>query len=208
MVTVVRGDEEVRLSKRAGSYTTLRELFQEVGVDVTRYFFQMRKPEAHLVFDLDVAQDRSDKNPVYKVKYAHARMNSIYAKAGVRGEDITVDGVDLDLLDSDAERQLITQLAAFPELVSRAAEARAPHLLCDWLEQTAGLVNSWYHAGNPSRNPQLAVLVDDESLRAARLVLVRAVQLVLRNGLGILGISAPERMDRTASPESPESPEE
>ncbi|HZD06161.1 MAG TPA: DALR anticodon-binding domain-containing protein, partial [Longimicrobiales bacterium] len=201
MVTVERGGEEVRLSKRAGSYMTLRELFGEVGVDVTRYFFQMRKPEAHLVFDLDVALDQSEKNPVYKVQYAHARMHSIYAKAGIEAAAVSADGVDLALLATDAERELIKQLVEFPEQVERAAELRAPHLLCDYLERTAGQVNSWYHEGNPSRNPERAVLVDDPEIRAARLVLVRAVETVLGNGLTVLGIGAPKRMDRGAGPD-------
>ena len=201
MVTVEQGGVDVKLSKRAGSYTTLKELFQEVGVDVTRYFFQMRKPEAHLVFDLDVAKDQSDKNPVYKLQYAHARMHSIFAKAGVDGTEITSDGVDLEQLRTPDERELIKWLTAFPEWVSRAATQRAPHHLCDYLEQLAGKVNSWYHAGNPSRNPELAVLVQDAELRAARLVLVRAVEVVIRNGLSILGISAPRRMERPEPPD-------
>jgi arginyl-tRNA synthetase len=198
MVTVERAGEEVKFSKRAGSYTTLRELAEEVGVDVTRYFFQMRKPEAHLVFDLDMALDQSEKNPVYKVQYAHARMHSIYARAGTDREVVDGSDADPELLHTDAERELIRRLTAFPDTVASAAELRAPHLLCDYLEQTAGLVNSWYHAGNPSRNPELAVLVDDPDLRAARLLLVRAVETVLANGLGILGISAPRRMERGA----------
>jgi arginyl-tRNA synthetase len=198
MVRVERDGKEVKFSKRAGSYTTLRELFEEVGVDVTRYFFQMRKPEGHLVFDLDMALDESDKNPVYKVKYAHARMHSIFGRAGVDMAEATGEGVDVSLLDHELERELIKQLAEFPDRVERAAAARAPHLLCDYLEQTAGAVNSWYHAGNPSQNPELAVLVDDPGLREARLLLARATAVVLRNGLSILGIDAPQRMHRDA----------
>jgi arginyl-tRNA synthetase len=163
---------------------------------VTRYFFQMRKPDAHLVFDLDVALDQSDKNPVYKVQYAHARMHSIFGKAGVVPAAIDPDRARLDLLTHASEHELVRQLSAFPEMVERAAAARAPHLLCDYLEQTAGAVNAWYHAGNPTRNPALAVLCDDADLRAARLVLARGVQVVLRNGLTILGITAPTRMER------------
>jgi arginyl-tRNA synthetase len=196
MVRVERDGQEVKFSKRAGSYTTLRELMDEVGVDVTRWFFQMRKPEGHLVFDLDMALDQSDKNPVYKVQYAHARMHSIFAKAGVDPEDLAVEGVDLSLLGHELERDLLQRLADFPELLERAADHRAPHLLCDWLEQLAGAVNAWYHAGNPSRNPELAVLTPDPGLRAARLLLSRGVQIVLRNGLTVLGVTAPQRMER------------
>lgn len=196
MVRVEREGVEVKVSKRAGSYTTLRDLIDEVGVDVTRWFFLMRKAEGHLVFDMDAALDRSDKNPLYKVQYAHARMHSIFGKAVVEPDDLAVEGVDLGLLTDAHERELIQQLAAFPEVVARASEGRAPHLVCDYLEQTAGAVNGWYHAGNPGRNPALAVLVDDPALRAARLLLARAVQVVLRNGLTLLGLSAPTRMER------------
>ncbi|MEK9501189.1 arginine--tRNA ligase [Gaopeijia maritima] len=196
MVRVEREGVEVKVSKRAGSYTTLRDLIDEVGVDVTRWFFLMRKAEGHLVFDMDAALDRSDKNPLYKVQYAHARMHSIFGKAGVDPGDVVTEGVDLGLLTDPHERDLIQQLAAFPEVVARASEGRAPHLVCDYLEQTAGAVNGWYHAGNPGRNPELAVLVADPALRSARLVLARAVQVVLRNGLTLLGLSAPTRMER------------
>jgi arginyl-tRNA synthetase len=202
MVTVVKDGEEVKLSKRAGSYTTLRELVEEVGVDVTRYFFLMRKPEAHLVFDLDVALDQSEKNPVYKVQYAHARMCSIFRKAGIEPEEIRVDGTSLELLSHELERDLIKRLSDFPDMLQRATQARSPHTVCEYLEQTAGAVNAWYHAGNPSRNPELAVLVEDPALRQARLVLARSVQIVLMNGLNLLGVSAPTRMERTAEEEN------
>jgi arginyl-tRNA synthetase len=196
MVRVVQDGEEVKFSKRAGSGMTLRELYEQVGVDVTRYFFQMRKPDAHLLFDLDVALDHSDKNPVYKIQYAHARMCSIFAKAGLEPESIHAGAADLSVLDHELERELVKQLADFPATVARAAEHESPHVVCDYLEQTAGAANSWYHAGNPSRNPELTVLADDAGLRAARLALARAVQIVLRNGLTLLGIEAPTRMIR------------
>lgn len=196
MVTVERGGQEVRFSKRAGSYATMGELVDQVGVDVARYFFLMRRPEAHLSFDLDVALDQSDKNPVYKVQYAHARMCSIFAKARDEGGVPDLDEADPALLTTPAERELMNQLAEFPETIARSARDRSPHVVCDYLERTAGLVNSWYHAGNPSRNPELAVLVPDPALSAARLALADAVRIVLRNGLTVLGVSAPERMER------------
>lgn len=210
MVRVERDGQEVKFSKRAGSGMTLRELYEEVGVDVTRYFFQMRKPDAHLLFDLDIALDQSDKNPVYKVQYAHARMCSIFRKAGLEPGDIAPAGASLPLLRHDLERELIKQLGEFPETVERAARDAAPHVVCDYLEQTAGAANSWYHAGNPTRNPELAVLHDDEDLRGARLALARAVQVVLRNGLTLLGIEAPERMlrDDLEDPDEPDETEE
>ncbi len=202
MVRIEREGEEVKLSKRSGTDMTLGALMDEVGVDVVRYFFQMRKPEAQMVFDLDEALDRSEKNPLYKIQYAHARMCSIFAKAEIAPADVPSEGVDLGRLRDPAERDLVARLAEFPEVVQRAAGARAPHLLCDYLEQTAGAVNSWYHAGNPSRNPELAVLADDPDTRAARLLLARAVQIVLRNGLWVLGLNAPERMEREEDDEA------
>jgi arginyl-tRNA synthetase len=198
MVRVERDGQEVKFSKRAGSGVTLRELYEEVGVDVARFFFQMRKPDAQLLFDLDVALDQSDKNPVYKVQYAHARMCSIFAKAGMAPKDVRSGASNLELLNADLERELVKRLGEFPATVERAAGHASPHVLCDYLEQTAGAANSWYHAGNPTRSPELAVLVDDPALRTARLSLARAVQIVLRNGLTILGITAPTRMIRNA----------
>jgi arginyl-tRNA synthetase len=108
----------------------------------------------------------------------------------------SVQGTALERLDHPVEVELIKQLTTYPQVVERAAEARAPHLICDYLEATAGMVNSWYHAGNPSRNPELAVLIADTELRAARLALVRAIRIVLRNGLNLLGLNAPDRMVR------------
>jgi arginyl-tRNA synthetase len=195
MVRLVRGGEEVKLSKRAGDIITLRELFLEVGTDVARYFFLMRRCDAQMLFDLDLALDHSDKNPVYKVQYAHARMSSIFRKAGVDPASLKA-GADLSALTHPTEQELIKQLAQFPQIVERAADARAPHVICDYLEATAGMVNSWYHAGNPSRNPELAVLVQNAAQREARLRLARAVQIVLRNGLELLGLHAPEQMQR------------
>ena len=198
MVTVERGGEEVRFSKRAGSYTTLADLVAEVGADVARYFFLMRRPEAHLTFDLDLALDQSDKNPVYKVKYAHARLCRLSRLAHEKGWD-GMDGpraprAATALLAAPAERELINQLGEFPGFLRRAARDRAPHILCDYLERTAGLVNTWYQTGHPTRKPELAALVYDEPLRSARLTLAVAARIALRNGLKVLGIRAPEEM--------------
>jgi arginyl-tRNA synthetase len=196
MVRLMRGAVEVKFSKRAGEFVTLRELFEETGIDVARYFFLMRRADTQMLFDLDLALDQSDKNPVFKVQYAHARMLSIFRKADVDEADITATGAALEQLTHPLELELIKQLTTYPQVVERAAEARAPHLICDYLEATAGMVNSWYHAGNPSRNPELAVLVPAAELRAARLVLARAIRIVLRNGLSLLGLNAPDRMVR------------
>jgi arginyl-tRNA synthetase len=196
MVRILRGGQEAKLSKRAGDFVTLRELFDVTGADVARYFFLMRRGDTQMVFDLDLALDHSDKNPVYKVQYAHARMMSVFRKAGVAAAQGWAEPPALERLETSDEQDLIKQLARFPEVVERAAAGRAPHLVCDYLEETAGMTNGWYHSGNPSRNPELAVLVTDPALREARLALARAIRIVLRNGLRVLGMSAPDRMDR------------
>ena len=197
MVTVMRGGQEVKFSKRAGDYVTLRDLIDEVGADVTRYFFLMRRAEAQLTFDLDLALDQSDKNPVYKLQYAHARMSSIFRRAGVEDSSaITAEGADLSLLDQSAEHEIIKVLLRFPEVVATAAERHAPHSICEYLEEVGAAVNSWYHAGNLT--PALRVFGAEvpEPVGRARLVLARAIQIVLANGLTLLGLSAPQRMDR------------
>jgi arginyl-tRNA synthetase len=199
MVRIMRGGHEAKLSKRAGQYVTLHELAKEVGSDVARYFFLMRRGDSQMLFDLDLALDHSEKNPVFKVQYAHARLMSIFRKAGVVPDAAFASHASLDRLIEPSERELIRQLGEFPTMVERAAGARAPHIVCEYLESTAGQVNSWYHAGNPSRNPELAVLSEDETLRDARLVLARGAQIVLRNGLTLLGLSAPDRMERGES---------
>ena len=195
MVRIMRGGAEVKMSKRSGEFITLRELFEETGPDVARYFFLMRRSDAQMLFDLDLALDHSDKNPVFKVQYAHARMMSIFRKAELKIEDVGVHAA-LDQLNHPTETELIKQLFMFPAIVSRAAEARAPHIVCEYLETTAGMVNSWYHAGNPNRHPELAVLSSDPQLRTARLVLTKAIRIVLQNGLSLLGLAAPDRMER------------
>ncbi|MCH7992728.1 MAG: arginine--tRNA ligase, partial [Gemmatimonadetes bacterium] len=145
-----------------------------------------------------------DKHTVYQTHYAHERMCSIFGKAGVDLGSIEPGQADLTLLALDPERELVKQLAGLPDTIMRAAEHASPHMLCDYLEQTAGAANSWYHAGNPTRNPEWAVLVDDPAVRGARLALARAVQIVLRNGLALLGIDAPRRMTREDSDPSDE----
>jgi arginyl-tRNA synthetase len=199
MVRIMREGEEVKFSKRAGDFVTLRELVDETGRDVARYFFLMRRGDTQMLFDLDLALDQSEKNPVFKVQYAHARIMSIMRKAAVAPEDVSATPDELSLLTDAKERELIQQISQFPELVKRAAAARAPHMICDYLETTAAIVNSWYHAGNPNRNPELAVLASDPELRNARIALARATQVVLRNGLTLLGLDAPAQMTREES---------
>lgn len=191
LVRVERGGEEVKLSKRAGEFVTLRDLIDEVGADVTRYFFLERGPQQQMVFDLDLARERSEKNPVYKVQYAHARLRSVYRKGEIDPGAIDVD-VDLAPLDRPEERELIKTLLDFPDTLDLAAESRSPHRVTAYLEVLANQLNSWYHAG--TRDASLRVLGVDDEVSRARLVLARAAEIVLRNGLEVLGIEAPERM--------------
>lgn len=195
LVTVMRGGQEVRMSKRAGRFVTLRELYRETGVDVARYFFLMRRAEAAMTFDLDLALDTSEANPVYKIQYAHARMCSVFERGGIAPETIRASEEELGRLEAPSEREVAKLVLRFPGRVVAAARARAPYQVCQYLEELAGAVNSWYHEGN--LEPRLRVLADGPA-RAGRLALARAVQVTLRNGLDLLGITAPTRMLREA----------
>jgi arginyl-tRNA synthetase len=195
LVTVMRGGQEVRMSKRAGQFVTLRELCAETGRDVARYFFLMRRAEVPMTFDLDLALDTTDANPVYKLQYAHARMCSVFRRGEVEVSDLAPTDADLSRLDSGTERQVLMTVLRFPERVRAAARTRAPYQICGYLEELAGAVNAWYHEGN--LDPSRRLLAEGPS-RAARLALARAVQLTLGSGLKVLGISAPERLEREA----------
>jgi arginyl-tRNA synthetase len=186
MVTVMREGQEVKFSKRAGDIVTVRDLVDWVGRDAVRYFYLMLKPESQLRFDVDLARTQSDENPIYRIQMAHARMCGIFRQGGVDPTTIDAGSVDLAVLDTPEERELAKQLVDFPSLVEGAAEALEPHRIAAYLLETAGLAHKWYHERH--------VLDQPEPLRTARLVLARATQIVLRNALGILGISAPERM--------------
>ena len=186
MVTVMRAGEEVKISKRAGSYVTVRDLIDEVGRDAVRYFFLMRKGDSQLVFDVDVARSQSDENPVYYIQMAHARMSGIFRVGEIDVTSITGDDVDLAVLELPEETELMKALLDFPTLIAGAADALEPHRVATYLHDTAAKVHLWYHKAH--------VLNEPEPIMRARLVLARAAQVVLRNGLDILGISAPERM--------------
>ncbi|MDF2775241.1 MAG: argS [Geminicoccaceae bacterium] len=186
MVTVMRGGQEVKFSKRAGDIVTVRDLVEWVGRDAVRYFYLMLKPESQLRFDVDLARTQSEENPIYRIQMAHARMCGIFRQGGIDPASIDASSVDLAVLDTTEERELAKQLVDFPPLVGGAAEALEPHRVAAYLLETAGLAHKWYHEHH--------VLDQPEPLRTARLVLARATQIVLRNGLTILGISAPERM--------------
>jgi arginyl-tRNA synthetase len=185
LVTVLRGGEEMKISKRAGSYVTVRDLIDEVGRDAVRYFFLMRKGDSQLSFDVDLARSQSEENPVYYVQMAHARLSGIFRVGGIDPAGIATD-VDFAQLALVEETELIKALLDFPALVAGAAEALEPHRVATYLHDTAGKVHLWYHKAH--------VLNEPEPLTRARLLLARAAQIVLRNGLSMLGIGAPERM--------------
>jgi len=186
MVTVMRGGEEVKISKRAGSYVTVRDLIDEVGRDAVRYFFLMRKGDSQLVFDVDVARSQSDENPVYYIQMAHARLSGIFRVGEIDASSISGVDVDLSILSLPEEQELMKALLDYPTLIAGAAQALEPHRVATYLHDTAGKVHLWYHKAHVLNEP-------DEIMRA-RLVLARASQLVLCNGLELLGITAPERM--------------
>jgi len=188
MVTVMRGGEEVKISKRAGSYVTLRDLIDEVGKDATRYFLIARKGDSQLVFDIDLARSQTNDNPVYYIQYAHARVCSVLAQCRQKGLafDPGAGRMHLDRLDSEHEQALMTEISRYPEIVESAATSLEPHLLANWLRELAQAFHTYYNS--------YQFLVDDDALRQARLTLVIATRQVLANGLELLGLSAPESM--------------
>jgi arginyl-tRNA synthetase len=188
MVTVMRGGEEVKLSKRAGSYVTLRDLIEQAGRDATRFFLVARKADSQLVFDIDLATSQSNENPVYYVQYAHARVCSVLRQASERGLawNQTNGLKHLSRLDNEHESALMTELARYPEVIDAAATNLEPHLVAQYLRELAYALHTYYHAH--------AFLVDDADLRDARLALIVAVRQVVKNGLDMLGVSAPESM--------------
>ena len=188
MVTVMRGGEEVKISKRAGSYVTLRDLIDEAGRDAVRFFLVSRKADSEFVFDIDLARSQSEENPVYYVQYAHARVASVLRQAKFSRDEALarLRGCDLSPLSNAYEQALLRRLADFPDEVADAARELAPHQLTFYLKDLAQEFHSYYNAER--------FLVDDPRIRDARLALIVAVGQVLRNGLGILGIGAPDEM--------------
>lgn len=186
MVTVMKGGEEMKISKRAGSYVTVRDLIDEVGRDAVRFFFLMRRGDSQLVFNIDVARSQSEENPVYYVQMAHARMSGIFRSGNIDPTTVTGEGVDLGVLAEPAEQDLVKLLLDFPRIVQQSAETLEPHRVATWLSETAGAAHTWYHKHH--------VLDEPEPITRARLVLARATQLGLAAGLRLLGLSAPERM--------------
>ena len=188
MVTVMKGGAEMKISKRAGDYVTVRDLVDEVGRDAVRFFFLLRKSDSQLTFDVDLARSRSEENPVYYVQYAHARVCSVLEKASIAlaAAGAELRGADLSPLTSPYEEALLRRLADFPDELVQAARELAPHLVTFYLRELAAEFHSYYNAEQ--------FLVDDQRLRAARLALVVAVGQVIRNGLSVLGVNAPEKM--------------
>ena len=186
MVTVMKSGEEVKISKRAGSYVTVRDLIDEVGRDAVRYFFLMRKGDSQLVFDVDLARSQSEENPVYYIQMAHARLSGIFRVGEIDPATVTGAGVDWSALDQPEERELVKALLDWPTLVANAAEAAEPHRVASCLLETARMVHTWYH--------KCHVLGEPPRIMQARLALAKAARITLANGLGLLGLGAPERM--------------
>ena len=184
MVTVMRGGEEVKLSKRAGSYVTLRDLIEEVGCDATRYFLAARRADSQLIFDIDLARAQTNDNPVYYIQYAHARICSVLAQWN--GDAKSLASADLSPLNSAHDAALMQRLSEFPEVVENAANDLAPHTIANYLKDLASDLHSFYN--------EHKILVEDETTKLARLALIKATQQVLQNGLQLLGVNAPNKM--------------
>jgi len=184
MVRVVRGGEEVKISKRAGSYVTLRDLIEWTSKDAVRFFLLSRKPDTEYTFDVDLAVAQNNDNPVYYVQYAHARICSVLKAWG--GDAEQLKSVDLSALEGPQAQALMLQLAKYPDMLTAAAQGNAPHDVTFYLRDLAAAYHSYYDAER--------ILVDDEAVKLARLALISATRQVLHNGLAVLGVSAPERM--------------
>ena len=184
MVTVMRAGEEVKLSKRAGSYVTLRDLIEEVGCDATRYFLAARRSDSQLVFDIDLARAQTNDNPVFYIQYAHARICSVLTQWGGKLADL--HQADLSPLTQAHEIALMQRLSSYPESVADAATDLAPHTIANYLKELASELHSYYN--------EYKFLIEDEAVKIARLSLIAATQQVLKNGLYLLGVSAPEKM--------------
>jgi len=183
-----QGGEKIQMSTRSGKFVTLRDLREEVGNDAARFFYVMRSHEQHLDFDLDLAKSRSQDNPVYYIQYAHARICSLFRKLETEGtrHNSAIGEAALNQLNEDAELKLVRTLNRYPEVVENAAKLRTPHLVAHYLQELSAAYHSCYNA--------VKVIVDDENLRNARLNLMSATRQVIANGLGLLGVSAPENM--------------
>jgi arginyl-tRNA synthetase len=179
-----RNGQKVSMSTRAGEFVTLRELRREVGNDAARFFYVLRKGDQHLDFDLDLAKSRTNENPVYYVQYAHARICSVIEQWG--GDPGGLSRAEAERLDSEQDLALLSRLMEYPEIIESAASELSPHVIAFYLRELTADFHSYYNANR--------ILVEEQGLKLARLALVAAVRQVLRNGLGLLGVSAPEKM--------------
>jgi arginyl-tRNA synthetase len=187
LVKVIRGGEEVKMSKRAGDFVTLRDLYEEVGVDAARYFFLMRKGATPLDFEIDLAKKQTDDNPVFYVQMAHARLSGIFRTAE-REPDAVTGTLDLAALPASQDAELLKKLVTFPDVVEKAAREHEAHRITVFLHELATVVHGWYHHTRAVGAPEGA------TTEHARLLLARAGRIVLANALGLLGVSAPDRM--------------
>jgi arginyl-tRNA synthetase len=190
MVRVMRGGEEVKISKRAGEYVTLRDLVEWVGRDAVRFFLVSRRADSEFVFDVDLALSQSEENPVYYVQYAHARVCSVFRQLTEKGyaHDRELGERNVARLSEPHEKALIRRVTYYPELLETAARALEPHQLAHYLRDLAGDFHTYYNAHQ--------FIVEDVGLRNARLNLVAATRQVLENGLKLLGVSAPDKMEK------------
>ena len=187
LVSLVRGGQAVSMGKRAGEFITLADVVGEVGRDAARFFFLMRRCESSLEFDLDLAKAKSADNPVFYVQYAHARISSIFRARDEKGlPPADPEGVDLEALVLPEEMSIIKKLGNYPDVLNSCVKILDPHPLAQYLVGLAGSFHSYYN--------KVRVITDDEAATEARLVMVRAVKTVIGNALGIMGISAPEKM--------------
>ena len=187
MVNLLRGGKPVQMSKRAGEFITLKDVIDEVGADTTKFIFLTRRPDSHLDFDLEVAKTQSSENPVFYVQYANARINSIYKHAREKGIDTGMfSDADLSLLSAPEELRVVKKLLMYPMIFEGAAKAHEPHRITFYLQELSGMFHPYYN--------KCRIVVEDDSLTGARLALCEAVRIVLKEGLQVLGISAPEKM--------------
>jgi arginyl-tRNA synthetase len=187
-VSLFRGGQKIPMGKREAQFVTLRQLREEVGNDACRLFYLMRSHDQQLDFDLELAKSRTNDNPVYYIQYAHARVASVMKQLEARQlqYDAAMAAANLERLDSAAEQAVLRELARYPEVIQQAAGARAPHTLVHYLRELANTFHTWYNAAT--------FIVDDAPLRNARLMLALGVRQVVRNGLTLLGVSAPDSM--------------
>lgn len=194
MVLVMRDGQEVKISKRAGSYVTLRDLIDEVGKDATRYFLVVRKPDSQLQFDIDLARSQSSENPVYYIQYAHARICSLLdERSKQQAFDANSAKAHVDRLDTELDYELMRVISRFPEMVISANNNNAPHLIAAYLQELAGAVHSYYNAKD-EEGKAIRILTDDQALQDAKLYLLSSAKQVIANGLHLLGLTAPHKM--------------